>query len=50
MNESPRALDDHRLDLVLGKSAAEQLTIFEILLLIDINSHRLECSFGTDCS
>jgi hypothetical protein len=31
------------------KSTAEQLTIFEILCLININAHRLECSFGTDC-
>ena len=30
------------------KSAAEQLTIFEILCLININAHRLRCSFGED--
>ena len=30
------------------KSAAEQLTIFEILCLININAHRLRCSFGDD--
>jgi hypothetical protein len=30
------------------KSTAEQLTIFEILCLININAHRLRCSFGDD--
>ena len=30
------------------KSAAEQLTIFEILCLININAHRLRCSFGDE--
>lgn len=31
------------------KSPTEQLTIYKILCVININAHRMECSFGTDC-